>query len=150
MFPTYARKTGYKTPNSISDGPLQHAYQTDLNMFEWLQAEPPHGVQFNHHMGGYRQGRPSWMDAGFYPVQQGLLDGFEEGSAAALLVDIGGSIGHDIDEFRRKYPDVPGRLVLQDLPVVIGQIGELDARIERMEYDFYTEQPVKGMVPTPL
>lgn len=95
-------------------------------------------------MGGYRQGRPSWMDDGFYPVKERLLDGADTASDAALIVDIGGSIGHDLDEFRRKYPDAKGRLILQDLPLVISQIVKLDERIERMPYDFYDEQPVKG------
>jgi hypothetical protein len=45
---------------------------------------------------------------------------------------------------RRKYPNAPGRLVLQDLPVVINAIQQLDPKIERMTHDFYTEQPVKG------
>ncbi|RYP27378.1 hypothetical protein DL768_011246 [Monosporascus sp. mg162] len=71
-----------------------------------------------------------------------LIDGFEGDDGAAFLVDIGGSIGHDIQEFLHKYPSPPGRLILQDLPVVIGQIKSLDEKIERMGYDF-TEQPVK-------
>jgi hypothetical protein len=45
---------------------------------------------------------------------------------------------------RRKYNDAPGRLVLQDLPVVIDAIKDLDPKIERMNHDFHTEQPVKG------
>lgn len=140
----YEAKKGWVMPNSVSDGPLQYAYKTDLNMFEHLQANPPYGVKFNHHMGGYRQGRPAWMDKTFFPVQERLLDGFDKSSGAPLLVDIGGSIGHDLDEFRRKFPSAPGRLVLQDLPIVIGQIAQLDSKIERMEYNFYDEQPLKG------
>lgn len=85
------------------------------------------------------------MDAGFYPVQDRLINGFDQHGDATLLVDVGGSFGHDIGEFHRKFPDAPGRLVLQDLPVVISQITNLDNKIERMEYDFYTEQPIKGM-----
>jgi hypothetical protein len=84
------------------------------------------------------------MDPGFFPVQEKLIDGFEKSVDSALLVDIGGSFGHDIGEFCRKFPDAPGRLILQDLPVVIDQINSLDNKIERMKYDFYTEQPVKG------
>ncbi|KAF5681383.1 O-methyltransferase B [Fusarium denticulatum] len=77
----------------------------------------------------------SWKDA---------TDGFEKSNDSALLVDIGGSFGHDIGEFCRKFPDALGRLILQDLPVVIDQITSLDNKIERMKYDFYTEQPIKG------
>lgn len=44
-----------------------------------------------------------------------------------------------------KHPAVTGRLILQDLPVVIGQIkdGSIDSRIEHVGYDFHTKQPVK-------
>ena len=45
---------------------------------------------------------------------------------------------------RSKYPHVPGRLVLQDLPPVIDSIQQLHPKIERMKHDFLTEQPVKG------
>lgn len=137
-------KKGYEEPNNMFDCSLQHAYNTKNNFFEHLMANHPYGLQFNHHMGGYRQGRPSWMDAGFYPVQERLVEGFDAAPDAALIVDVGGGLGHDIDEFRRKNPEAPGRLVLQDLGPVLAQIEELDSKIERMEYDFHTEQPVQG------
>jgi hypothetical protein len=93
-------------------------------------------------MGGYRQGRPS-----FYPIQENLIAGFDNSSnEATLLVDIGGSLGHDCKEFLSKIPDAPGRIVLQDSPIVIGQITDLDAKVERMPYDFYEEQPIKGNI----
>ncbi|KAM5382706.1 hypothetical protein ACJZ2D_002289 [Fusarium nematophilum] len=95
-------------------------------------------------MGGYRQGRPSWMDVGFFPVQEKLIDGFEQTDNAVLLVEVGGSFGHDIEEFRGKFPDAAGSLVLQDLPPVIDQITKLDGKIDRIKYDFFTEQPIKG------
>lgn len=143
-FNTYAAKTGYVEPTSASDGPYQDAYATKLNFFEFLQANHPYGPQFNHHMGGYRQGRPSWMNADFFPVQQRLIDGAKAEADPVFMVDIGGSIGHDLAEFAQKHPDAPGRLVLQDLPAVLGQIGSLDERIVRMEYDFFTKQPLQG------
>lgn len=95
-------------------------------------------------MGGYRQGRPSWMNEDFFPVRERLIKGARADPDAVLMVDVGGNIGHDLAEFQTKHPNSPGRLVLQDLPVVIGQIKTLDAGIERMEHDFLTEQPVKG------
>lgn len=126
------------------NSPLQLGYKTKLNFFEHLHNNPPWGEQFHLHMGGYRQGRPSWMDANFFPVQDRLIEGFEESEDAALLVDLGGSFGHDLTEFTKKFPDVTGRLILQDLPVVIDQIHTLDEKIEKMKHDFFTEQPIKG------
>lgn len=84
------------------------------------------------------------MDPGFFPVRERLIDGAKPDDDAVFLVDIGGSLGHDLEEFRRKHPQVPGRLILQDLPSVLAQIQHVDEKIECMAYDFYTEQPVKG------
>ena len=98
-FPEFMAKTNYATPTDVQAGPYQDAYKTKMNMFEYMTAHPPQGMQFNHHMGGYRQGRPSWMDAGFYPVEDRLIKGMDNYSDAALLVDVGGSIGHDLQEF---------------------------------------------------
>lgn len=95
-------------------------------------------------MSAYRQGRPSWMDSGFYDVPaliQGSIDESE-----AMLVDMGGSVGHDLSEFRRKWSTAPGRLILQDLPEVLEQAKSMSLHpsIEIMEHDFFKEQPVKG------
>ncbi|KAB5581298.1 S-adenosyl-L-methionine-dependent methyltransferase [Coniochaeta sp. 2T2.1] len=143
--PAYVKRTEFVMPNSATDGPYQSAYNTNMNFFEYLQANPPWGAQFNNHMGGYRQGRPSWMDQDFYPVEDQLINGADTSSEAPFLVDIGGSVGHDLAEFLAKHPTAPGRIILQDLPIVIGQIkpGSLEARIEPMGYDFHTEQPIK-------
>lgn len=97
-------------------------------------------------MSAYRQGRPSWMDPDFFPVEELLIKGASLDPDAVFLVDIGGNIGHDIAEFHQKHPDVPGRLILQDLPPVIEQIEELGSKIERMPYDFFTPQPIIGMI----
>ncbi|KAM0701687.1 hypothetical protein Q7P35_010596 [Cladosporium inversicolor] len=143
-FNLFAAKTGYAEPSDAENSPYQYAYDTKLNFFAYLQANPPYGPQFNHHMGGYSQGRPKWMDADFFPVQERLVKGAKSEDDAVFVVDIGGSIGHDLADFAKKHPNTPGRLVLQDLPVVLGQIESLDDTIERMAYDFYTEQPLLG------
>lgn len=94
---------------------------------------------------GYLLGRPSWSDERFFPVQKRLLQDFDErDNDAVLLVDIGGGIGHYTEQFRSAFSEAPGRLVLQDLSVVLEQAQGLHSRIEKMEYDFFTEQPIKG------
>lgn len=45
---------------------------------------------------------------------------------------------------RLKHTDAPGRLILQDLSPVIDGIEHLHNDVERMKYDFHTEQPIKG------
>lgn len=113
-----------------------------------MQSRPPHGQMFNDHMAGYLLGRPPWCDKRFFPVKERLLDGFDtETKDAVLLIDLAGGMGHYTEQFRSMFPDAPGRLIVQDLPIVLAQIQGLNSRIERMEYDFFTEQPVKGECP---
>lgn len=99
-FSTYMQQMKYANPSELRPRPYQYAFVTNMDMFQYLHAHPPLGVQFDHHMGGYRQGRPSWMDTGFYPVTERLVDGMSTSQDAVLLVDIGGGLGHDLGEFR--------------------------------------------------
>lgn len=97
-------------------------------------------------MSGYRAGKPSWVDPGFYPVEERLTNELKEGNDQVLLVDVGGGVGHDLEELAAKHPDVKkGRLILQDQPSVIDSIAG-DKPFEKTAHDFFKEQPVKGMV----
>jgi hypothetical protein len=84
-------------------------------------------------------------------VQGRILEGFEAGEGRPLLVDVGGGKGHDLqvfwERFCRDEEGMRGELVLQELGSVIEGIREeeLDGSVKRMEYDFFMEQPVKGM-----
>ncbi|KAJ9137573.1 putative O-methyltransferase [Pleurostoma richardsiae] len=143
--PEYLARTGYRNPVNAIDGPFQYAFKTDKHWFAWANENEPVLTQFNNHMGCYHQGRPSWMDPDFYPVQERLIQGAKSGSDTVFLVDVGGSLGHDIEEFHRKHPSPPGRLVLQDLPSVIEQARQtLDPAIEPVPHDFFNEQPIQG------
>ena len=74
-----------------------------------------------------------------------MLRGAREDSDAVLIVDVAGGRGHDLEAFRRKFPDVNGRMILQDLPGVISGIQSLEDRIERMAHDMFSPQPIKGI-----
>ena len=95
-------------------------------------------------MAGYHQGRPSWMDPGFYPVKERLLGGMTANKGEIAIVDVGGGMGHDLVELKKKHPELVGRFILQDLPQVIEQVPQPLEGIEATVHDFYTEQPVKG------
>ena len=100
-------------------------------------------------MAGYRQGRPSWTDPSFYPISENLVKGAKTEADAVFLVDVGGGKGHDLQDLSRKYPMLPGQLILQDLKDVIGKVeasADLDTNIVAMGHDFFTKQPVIGMV----
>ncbi|KAL2812683.1 S-adenosyl-L-methionine-dependent methyltransferase [Aspergillus cavernicola] len=142
--PAFLEKTNYRNPTSATNTAFQMGYDSDMGFFGHVQQEPITAKRFNNHMGVYAQGRVRWMDAGFYPVQEQLIDGTTIGKDDILLVDVGGSFGHDLSDFRRKWPNVPGRLVLQDLPEVVSSVKDLHPSIDVMGHDFFTEQPIEG------
>ncbi|KAL4887927.1 S-adenosyl-L-methionine-dependent methyltransferase [Aspergillus ambiguus] len=142
--PEFLKKNNYCNPTDPSNSAFHLGHNTEKHIFQCAQEDATFAKQFGNHMAVYRQGRPSWMDQGFYPVTERLVEGADVKAQDVLLVDMGGSIGHDISEFRRKWPNAPGRLVLQDLPEVIQGAKGLHSSIEPMAHDFFTEQPIKG------
>lgn len=88
------------------------------------------------------------MDVRSYDIPGSLLESAETNDKSILLVDIGGSVCHDLVEFHRKWPQAPGRLVLQERPEVAARVrtASLNPSIEVMEHDFFTVQPVQGKV----
>lgn len=97
-------------------------------------------------MGMYATDRPRWLDPGHFPIRKVLGEEAKiNEDNPVLLVDVGGGKGHDLALFQKMYSDLPGGLVLQDIPYVIEQAGALPAGIEAMPYDFFTPNPIKGM-----
>lgn len=139
--PSYFKKNGYSTPQNPSNGPFQYAFNTDKNAFDYWQGIPEVAANFNTFMSGKRGTRPSWSE--WYPVETQVLDGVELDPKKVLLVDVGGGRGHDVQCFMNNFPG-EGRLAVEDLPSVIEDIKDLDEGIERVKYDFFTPQPIKG------
>lgn len=110
------------------------------SQFEWLAKNKHHQTLFNSYMSSRREGKPVWFDV--YPVER-LLDGaISSCPEAVFLVDIGGNQGHDLSKFHTRYPEVPGRLILQDLPKIVSG-AQKHPGIERMGYSFLDPQPIK-------
>ena len=94
-------------------------------------------------MAGYSIGRAQWYDPRCVPVAKILGEGAKTNKEAVMLVDIGGGTGRDIAGFQQAYPNLPGRLVLEDLPAVVGN-AKLPASIELVAHDFFRPQPIRG------
>lgn len=152
--PTWLKQNNYRSPTEGTNSPFTQGFKTNYHFFDFLNGKNPEypelGAQFNNLMSAYHQGRPSWMDNGFYPVKENLLEGAKTGPEDALIVDVGGNKGHDLAEFRAKWPEAQGRLILQDQPHVLQEIESLHPTIEPTSHDFFTEQPVKGKLATSL
>ncbi len=95
-------------------------------------------------MRGRKDNNPRWLD--YFPVSTQVSD-LSTAPDAVTLVDIGGNLGHDLKLFQQRCPEIPGRLVLMDLPeVVAGNEDQLEG-IEKIPYDFFTPQTVLGKLP---
>ena len=80
----------------------------------------------------------SWLTV--YPVREEAA-GWEE--EKPLYVNIGGGIGHQCAQFVDLYPDVPGRIILQDMPHSIEKALPTPG-VEAAVHNFFDPQPVKG------
>ena len=111
-------------------------------MFEFLGKHPVERAHFDSWMVERRRGKLEWLD--IFPFKERLSNNLRNDQDAVVLVDVGGSQGRELVKFRERYPDIPGKLVLQDLPGPLNGIKSPLEGIEVMSHDFYTPQPVKG------
>ncbi|KAF2016211.1 S-adenosyl-L-methionine-dependent methyltransferase [Aaosphaeria arxii CBS 175.79] len=72
-----------------------------------------------------------------------LVAGADLKAGNPLFVDIGGAHGLDTARLLEKHPDLPSDvLILQDTPEVVAMnVENLDPRIKKQAYDFFTPQP---------
>jgi hypothetical protein len=143
--PEYFKSNGYKLPSNAESGPFQFAFDTPLETYSYWATKPEVADNFNTFMAGKLNATStgqSWEEA--YPVKENIIDGFDASISDALFVDIAGGRGHEVGQLKARFPDAPGRFILEDLAPVIDDIKELDSSIERIKYDFFGPQPIKG------
>jgi hypothetical protein len=138
--PKYLARQKYKDPVDPKDGNWQFSKNTPLPLFDWLNEHPEELHDFANFMAGYATDGMSWVE--MYPIERIITGADSEGT---LLVDVGGGLGQDVERFRKRHPEVPGRLVVQDQPLVIAKAKQQAfEKIEMMVHDFFTEQPLKS------
>ena len=72
-------------------------------------------------------------------MEEHLVEGMIVSEEGVAIVDVGGGMGHDLVELKKKHPELSGRFILQDLPQVIEQVPQPLEGIEVTVHDFYTE-----------
>ena len=138
----YMHQSGFQSPRGLGKGPMEYALQ--LPHWEYLRENPVLRESMDAYMAVRGRSKTRWFD--IFPIES-CLGGKTCGNPdSVLLVDIGGSQGHDIKTFKEWHPHLQGRLILQDLPEAIDKIKAPLVGIETMSYDFFTLQPVKGMI----
>jgi hypothetical protein len=114
--------------------------RTKLHYFDYVGASP----RLQHALNTVMSTCPGnlgqdWFE--YYPVEEKLR---VNGLSDVVLVDVGGNTGSDVTTFTKRFPDLPGRVILQDLPSVIEGAQTSPGVVEAIGHDFFNPQPVKG------
>ncbi|MCJ1285680.1 hypothetical protein MMC26_005021 [Xylographa opegraphella] len=133
QFPDYTK--GEKSPFIWTHG---------MHQWDMMRGDPDLKRAFDGYMGARRTGlRLPWHE--IYPAATELdVKGFQEAHEPPLLVDVGGNTGYDAASFRNKNPHIKGRCVVQDLPETLIASPAHSEGVERVGYDFFTPQKIKG------
>ncbi|KAI1768618.1 S-adenosyl-L-methionine-dependent methyltransferase [Hypoxylon sp. FL1150] len=139
--PVFLKKTGYKNITDSKNGVIQHMLGPEASFFGYAVSDPVRNRELSDAMECHsRWNLTAWPD--LFPTDTLLENAKPE---RPLVVDVGGSKGHDLEKFRLKHPEVAhGSLVLQDLPAVLQDIEPPHVSIVKHPYDFFTPQPLKG------
>ncbi len=136
----YLHQTGSRAPREARETPFYLA--KGITLFEWLKENPQQRTVFDSFMRFRRKEILPWYEV--FPVTDQLSAGLRSDPRATLLVDVGGSRGHDLLKFKEQHSSLSGRLILQELPETINSLSDELGGIEAMAYNFYDPQPVIG------
>ncbi|KAI0106537.1 S-adenosyl-L-methionine-dependent methyltransferase [Hypoxylon sp. NC0597] len=147
--PDFLRRHDYKAPEDKSDTAFAQGNRVtpeEPTFFDWLKTRPENARNFNVFMTSHRMDVKTWLDRpelikeitdAFKKVTAGKEGGEEKGVS---FVDIGGGIGHQCKAFKKRVPDLKGKIVLEDLEEVVAN-AELEEGIEKIGVDFLKGQP---------
>ncbi|KZL80419.1 s-adenosyl-l-methionine-dependent methyltransferase [Colletotrichum incanum] len=137
--PRHLAQTKYRNPVDPADGIFQYAKDCrGMDMFHFYQENKVEGESFNQVMGGVMATQAGWLE--IFPHDKLLTSVKKDGP---LLVDVGGSIGHDMERFRKAHPETASRLYLEDLPEVV-KLSKCPDPVNKIGHDFFTPQPIKA------
>ncbi|KAF2173539.1 hypothetical protein M409DRAFT_61909 [Zasmidium cellare ATCC 36951] len=130
-----------KKYGDITDGKdtvFQPAYGTHLDTYSWFAQNEINKDALIKYMAMEQSVRGRWLDQ--YPFEresQGL------DADKPVFVDVGGNVGHYCALFRTRFPNIPDRVILQDLQSTVAHAMQTPG-VEVMGHDFFQDQPTKG------
>lgn len=138
--PAFLKRLNYQTPTDCYHTVVQDTFKFEGTCFDWLAAHPDHLNYLHEYMGSRRPTvEETWLAV--YPVEAETKGWNPE---APMLIDIGGGIGHICAHFKQVFPNIPGRVILEDRPEAIATALPTPG-VEKIAYDFFKPQPIKGM-----
>lgn len=135
--PDFLKETGYQ--NQTQTVALQKGLNTDLGLFPWLKQHPDLLKDFQSLMGVPKEG--NCLDV--IPFDYLSTSGHQ----GPVLVDIGGNTGQQAARLLSKYPELAGRVVVQDRDEVVNSAPAIKG-VQFMAHNFFSPQPVNGRFPS--
>ncbi|KAF7924948.1 uncharacterized protein EAE98_007036 [Botrytis deweyae] len=136
QLPDFLAETKYQDITDNSKTALQPTFKTDLPGFIWFPKQPQRFGYFQQVMTVQRAGAVTWLSA--FPSRQELGD-FQN---KPVFVDIGGGFGHQCIAVKETFPELSGKLVLQDLPQTLEHVPEING-VEIIVHNFFEPQVIK-------
>ncbi|KGO45702.1 Winged helix-turn-helix transcription repressor DNA-binding [Penicillium expansum] len=144
--PDFFAENNYKDVTVNTNTPFQKAHNTKLTSFEWLVQQPKHFENLQKIMTALQGSE--WTE-GFDLFNDearkipSKVSSTPQGSEKPFFVDVGGGHGHQCIELGKKYPNLLGYLVLQDLPEAVKDLAPING-VKAEAYDFFQPQPIIG------
>lgn len=139
MLPEFLAETKYADITDNTKTPLQKAFNTDLPGFIWFPNQPKPFEDFQRFMTVQRNGAAPWLS--IFPFKE-LLGDFH---GKTVFVDIGGGFGHQCIAVKETFPELAGKIVLQDLPQALQHVPSIDG-VEVVVHSFFKPQVAKGIL----
>lgn len=148
MMPYFLRSTRYRYPIEYSAAPFQYALNTPLGFWEYLDEDPQRARLFNSGMRSFQSTTTSKSLGCTHHFYEELLQAAEIESSDVAVVDVGGGRGQALEGIKAQFPDLKGRMILQDREDVIqdAKAKGLPESIETMAVSFFEAQIVEGNV----
>jgi O-methyltransferase domain len=137
----YLEAHNLTSPADHYDAPLQFALKTPHDFWGYLKEDPVRSKLFNESMRSSAIVGIAAVPP--YPFEELKCELEDE----VLIVDVGGGKGQALESVRKAFPELKGRMIVQDLPGVISDTeasAHLPSSIETMAADFFKPQPIHG------
>lgn len=138
--PRYFASHGYTSPTDATDAPVSLGYGHKGGWFDLLAAPGNERLAavFNTTMTLQRSNADATWSVSGYPAYERLKN---EDPERVVFADIGGGVGHQLVKFQAQFPDLKGKLLLEDLPSVVETATSLPADVIKVAHSFFEAQP---------
>ena len=143
--PAFLASSDWRNPTEYARSAFQYGHRTELGLWEYLKEDSERTKVFNSGMRSLATISDSSKSAGAYPFDEELAKESVT-DTDVLVVDVGGGRGQALESIKATFPQLKGRMILQDVQEVIddARAGGLGGNIEPQVASFFDSQQVKG------